>query len=181
MTKVVLNMKLDYIFIEIIYLYYLHCQLACYCKCFQMLMSDRTSRQWLSCSVYHFHHKRENGFMNVWSACLSVQGSFPSSPSFKLSPPSFWGAPISLMSHLFVSGRTFSPSFTRTNGSTRSDTQQGQLTLVQPGPRVAALSFVFSAGVLSSSSWAVSLLLTSPPSSPPALLMVRLRRKNRFS
>lgn len=100
--------------------------------------------------------------------------------TLKNSPPSFWGAPISLMSHLFVSGPTFSPSFTRTNGSTRSDTQQGQLTFVQPGPIAAALSLVgtFPAGALSSGCWAVLLL---PPPSSAVSLMVRLRRKKSSS
>lgn len=95
----------------------------------------------------------------------------------EISPPSFWGAPISLRSHLLVSTPTFSPSLTKTRGSICSDTQQGQLTLVQPRLREAPLASATAA--FSCCRWPVLQLPPALPPSPAGWLMVSLDRKMR--
>lgn len=142
-----------------------------YIQLVQMFKCQGPSGQWFSLSE-DFKNEKERAMNGLFSMRCFYQGSSRSTP------PSFWEAPISLMSHLFVSGKTLSPSFTRTKGSTCCDTQQGQLTLVQPGPTVVPPNLVrtFSAGGPSTCCWSVSLflLLPKPSSSPPALLIVRL-------
>lgn len=96
-----------------------------------------------------------------------------------LSPPSFWGAPINLMSHLLVSGPTFCPSLTNTSGSMCSDAQQAQVTLVQPWRGSAAPPLVGSS--FSCSGRPVSQPPSAGPPSAAGSLMLGMERKRRSS
>lgn len=95
------------------------------------------------------------------------------------SPPSFCWAPINLMSHRFVSGPTFPPSFTRTSGSTCLDSQQGQLALVQSPLAGVELSLLRVFPSLASLSCCFKNPNRPPaaPSSSPAFIMMRLQNK----